>query len=164
MRGVFQAVDVKLHLQAADHPQALLREQAEGVLQLTARVKGHGRAVLKHGLALHPTSFLGPRQNVKALGVGHQQQVAGELKARQLIGHARFKHFERRAVRRVFEHQGAHHAHAAAQGVHSRFGRQRFSAQHAVRVAPRKTHQFQAAAFNQTRGVSEGVVLGFAHD
>ena len=143
--GVFEAVDVKFHLQTAHHAPAAFRQLRQGLLQLATGVKRHRRAVLKDGLALHPAGFLGPGQHFEAaLEIvlnRHQQQVAGELKTRQFIGNARFKDFERCAVGGVFEHQGTHHAHAAAQGFDSRRGGECFAAQHAVGVAPGKAHQ-----------------------
>ena len=55
---------------------------------------------------------------------------------------AGLKDFERRSVRRVFEHQGADHANAGVECLDGRRHSQGLGSQGAVQVAPRQSHQF----------------------
>jgi D-arabinose 1-dehydrogenase-like Zn-dependent alcohol dehydrogenase len=52
------------------------------------------------------------RQLLKAVGVGQQQKIIGLPETGQRSRAAGLEHFERRAVRGVFQHQRADHAHA----------------------------------------------------
>ena len=145
LRYIAQAVDMKLNLQTTHHAQAMCGQLCERALQLPARIQAHHLvsplARDKGGLALHPAGFLGPGQHPKALGNGAQQQIVGELKAGQGLANARLKHFVGRAIRGVFEHERADHAHAMRERMQRRFAREGFAARLAVRVAPHKTHQ-----------------------
>ena len=139
--NVFDAVDVKFHLKSANHPQPTLLQRGQGALQHAATVKRHWRTVLKPRLAAQPARSRRPRQHLVAGWVRQQHEVGGTCKA----GHVRhapwLEHFEHRSVGRVFQHQGAHHAHATHQRLDGSGSCQRFAAQCAMHIAPGQAHQ-----------------------
>jgi hypothetical protein len=103
-------------------------------------------AVREIAVAQQPAGILRPRQQAKRFRVGDHDEIAGAAHLGEPHAGARLEHRKDVAMRRVLGEQRARHRDAAAQCARCLRGHQRLSAQHAMLVGERETHEFQLVA------------------